>query len=217
MLLVGDLDRPRLRQPPGRADPAADPRRRPGRAPAISTCRCRSTRSDGDLGQLGETFNKMTDTAAQPAQRPARRQRPDRRAAAASSRRCCPASRPAVIGIDDEGTITVAQPARPSDCCDRRQDAASASRSPSVMPELAPHLGDAVARPCAARAGPDHAVSRDGRERIFNVRVTSEQSADARARLCRDARRHHRPRRRRSAPPPGPTSRAASPTRSRTR
>ncbi len=28
--------------------------------PATSMCRCRSARSEGDLAQLGETFNKMT-------------------------------------------------------------------------------------------------------------------------------------------------------------
>ena len=182
---------------------------------AISPSASRRKKAEGDLGDLSETFNNMTEQL--------RSQRAELLSANAqidSRRRFTEAVlsgvTAGVIGIDGDGRVTIA--------------------NRTAMRLLG--LGETVDRAPADRRGParnsapvvaaalrddrpEHrdqiSVNRGGRERTINVRVTTERLDGRRPRLRHHPRRHHRPRRRRSGARPGPTSPAASPTRSRTR
>jgi two-component system nitrogen regulation sensor histidine kinase NtrY len=132
-------------------------------------------RSEGDLAQLGETFNKMTQEL--------RTQRDDivrARDLIDSRRRFTEAvlagASAGVIGVDAEGRISIVNRSAerligtsPDDAMGRQ------------LTEVVPELGEIVA---SALSGPQRLVqgqttlSRNGRERIVSVRVATEQSAD---------------------------------------
>ena len=171
-------------------------------------------RSEGDLAQLGETFNKMTQEL--------RTQRDDivrARDLIDSRRRFTEAvlagASAGVIGVDAEGRISILN--RSAEKLIGRAGADALGQP--LDRGRAGACRDFRRRAQPASSGWCRARSRSaasGRERNLSVRVTSEQSPDAEhgyvitlddiTELVR-----------RSAPRPGPTSRAASPTRSRTR
>ena len=151
-------------------------------------------RSEGDLAQLGETFNKMTQEL--------RTQRDDivrARDLIDSRRRFTEAvlagASAGVIGVDAEGRISILNRSaerligqleaealgRPLD-----RDRARARRN------LRRLRSSGMQRLVQGQV----TINRNGRERNLSVRVTSEQSARRRARLRRHARRHHRSRHR---------------------
>ena len=150
-------------------------------------------RAEGDLGHLGETFNKMTPEL--------RTQRDDLIARARPDRQPPPLHRGGAVGRQRrrhrrrrERRITHPQPLG--------REAASAQREAE---RARPTARRGRARACGrcsseARSGLQRLVqgqitiNRNGRERNLSVRVTTEQSAASRARLRRHARRHHRSR-----------------------
>ena len=130
--------------------------------------------------------------AAHAARRHRARARPDRQPAALhrSGARRAPAPASSV------STPTAASPsstARPNGCSRRAESEALGRPLAEVAPELAEIFE-------AARSGNQRlvqrqvTVSRNGQERNFSVRVTSEQSPADRARLRHHHRRHHRAR-----------------------
>ncbi|MGJ4855626.1 ATP-binding protein [Labrys sp. La1] len=126
----------------------------------------------GDLGKLGDTFNNMTDTL--------RTQRNDLLGAndlLDSRRRFIEAVlsgvSTGVIGIDDEGKITVVNPLA-STWIKSRQSPVGRPLA-EVMPELSTYLADALGTRSRLVQG-QITINRDGRERNVTVRVTSEQS-----------------------------------------
>jgi two-component system nitrogen regulation sensor histidine kinase NtrY len=127
----------------------------------------------GDLANLGETFNNMTDTL--------RNQRNDLLSVndlLDSRRRFMEAVlsgvSTAVIGVDEEGRITVLNPLAER-LVGAKEDPVGRPLA-ELVPELAPHLGDALAGRARLVQG-QITLPRDGRERNINVRVTSEQSS----------------------------------------
>ena len=147
-------------------------------------------RSEGDLAQLGETFNKMTQEL--------RTQRDDivrARDLIDSRRRFTEAvlagASAGVIGVDAEGRISILN--RSAETTDRAVEAEALGRPLDrdragarrhVRRPRAPALQRLVQGQVT--------INRNGRERNLSVRVTSEQSSASRARLRGDARRHHR-------------------------
>ncbi len=133
-------------------------------------------RSEGDLAQLGETFNKMTQEL--------RTQRDDivrARDLIDSRRRFTEAvlagATAGVIGVDAESCITILN--RSAERLIGRSEADALGRP---LAEIVPELADIFA---GARSGVQrlvHAqvtINRSGRERNLSVRVTSEQSGAA--------------------------------------
>jgi len=135
-------------------------------------------RSEGDLGHLGDTFNKMTLELSQQQNRliAANALNDERRAFTEAVLSGVPA---AVIGVNAHGIITVSNAAA--------ERLAGNSASPhslvgvpieTVLPVLAPILREAQAMRLRLHQG-QAKLQRDGRERILNVRVTSDpQRAD---------------------------------------
>jgi two-component system, NtrC family, nitrogen regulation sensor histidine kinase NtrY len=135
-------------------------------------------RSEGDLGHLGDTFNKMTLELSQQQNRliAANALNDERRVFTEAVLSGVPAG---VIGVNARGVITVSNAA-----ADRLAGAGGAGRSllgspiESVMPALAPILQEARAKRQRLHQG-QAKFRHDGRERILNVRVTSDpQRAD---------------------------------------
>ncbi|MGH6770487.1 MAG: ATP-binding protein [Xanthobacteraceae bacterium] len=133
-------------------------------------------RSEGDLASLGETFNKMTQVL--------RTQRDDivrARDVIDSRRRFTEAvlagASAGVIGVDADGRIAILN--RSAERLIGHAEATALGRS---LDEIVPELAELVA---SARTGLQRLVqgqvtlSRNGRDRILSVRVTSEQSGDA--------------------------------------
>ena len=133
-------------------------------------------RSEGDLGQLGQTFNKMTQEL--------RTQRDDivrARDLIDSRRRFTEAvlagASAGVIGVDAESCISILN--RSAERLIGRSDAEALGKP---LLEIVPELADLFA---AARSGLQRLVqgqvtiNRNGRERNLSVRVTSEQSGSA--------------------------------------
>ncbi len=133
-------------------------------------------RSEGDLAQLGETFNKMTQEL--------RTQRDDivrARDLMDSRRRFTEAvlsgASAGVIGVDAESSISILN--RSAERLIGRTEAEALGRP---LVEIVPELADMFA---AARTGLQRLVqgqvtiNRNGRERNLSVRVTSEQSGAA--------------------------------------
>src|SRR3984893_4852854 len=131
---------------------------------------------EGDLAQLGETFNKMT--------RELRTQRDDivrARDLIDSRRRFTEAvlagASAGVIGVDAESCISILN--RSAERLIGRTEAEALAKP---LAEMAPELTDLVT---GARAGMQRLVqgqvtiNRDGRERNLSVRVTEEQSGEA--------------------------------------
>jgi two-component system nitrogen regulation sensor histidine kinase NtrY len=130
------------------------------------------TSGSGDLGKLGDTFNHMTDTL--------QTQRNDLLGAndlLDSRRRFIEAVlsgvSTGVIGIDDEGKITVVNPLA-SQWIKSRQSPVGRPLA-ELMPELSTYLADALHTRSRLVQG-QITISREGRERNVTVRVTSEQS-----------------------------------------
>jgi two-component system, NtrC family, nitrogen regulation sensor histidine kinase NtrY len=133
-------------------------------------------RSEGDLAQLGETFNKMTQEL--------RTQRDDivrARDLIDSRRRFTEAvlagASAGVIGIDAESCISILNRS-----AERLIGRTEADALGQPLAEIVPELADLFA---AARSGVQRLVqgqvtiNRNGRERNLSVRVTSEQSGAA--------------------------------------
>ena len=133
-------------------------------------------RSEGDLAQLGETFNKMTQEL--------RTQHDDivrARDLIDSRRRFTEAvlagASAGVIGVDADGRITILN--RSAERLIGHTESEALGRP---LAEIAPELAEIFA---AARGGNQRlvqgqvAINRDGQERNFSVRVTSEQSPES--------------------------------------
>ncbi|HTP93506.1 MAG TPA: histidine kinase dimerization/phospho-acceptor domain-containing protein, partial [Xanthobacteraceae bacterium] len=132
--------------------------------------------SEGDLAQLGETFNKMTHEL--------RTQHEDivrARDLIDSRRRFTEAvlagASAGVIGVDAEGRITILNRS-----AERLIDRAEADALGRPLVEIAPDFGEILQ---ASRNSNQRlvqrqiAITRDGQERNYSVRVTSEQTTDA--------------------------------------
>ncbi len=133
-------------------------------------------RSEGDLANLGETFNKMTQEL--------RTQRDDivrARDLIDSRRRFTEAvlagASAGVIGVDAEGHVSILNRS-----AERLIGSSEAETLGRPLEEIVPELSDMMA---AARSGAQRLVqgqvtiNRNGRERNLSVRVTSEQAAEA--------------------------------------
>jgi two-component system nitrogen regulation sensor histidine kinase NtrY len=136
-------------------------------------------RSEGDLAHLGETFNKMTSELRLQQNRliAASNLIDERRLFTEAVLSGVPV---AVIGIGLKGQVTVLNPSAEKLISANAEAAPNAVGRPieEVLPEVAPVLAE-------ARGGllrlvhSQIAVNRGGRDRIFNVRVTSEPAARA--------------------------------------
>jgi len=132
-------------------------------------------RGEGDLSQLGETFNKMTQEL--------RTQRDDlMRARDVIDRRrrfteaVLAGASAGVIGVDSEGRISILN--RSAEKLIGQQESDAGGRDlVAVMPELAPLFTEARSGMHRLVQG-QITISRDMRERNLSVRVTTEQSAD---------------------------------------
>jgi len=131
--------------------------------------------SEGDLGQLGETFNKMTQEL--------RTQRDDivrARDLIDSRRRFTEAvlagASAGVIGADAEGRISILNRSAER-LIGTTSEAALGRQLTEVVPELAEIVAGALAGAQRMVQG-QVTIGRAGRERIVSVRVTTEQSAD---------------------------------------
>lgn len=132
-------------------------------------------RSEGDLAQLGETFNKMTYEL--------RTQRDDivrARDLIDQRRRFTEAvlagASAGVIGVDAAGRISILNRS-----AERLIGQSQAEASGRLLTEIVPELKDifANAQSGAQRLVQDQVtIRRDGRERNLSVRVTTEQSGD---------------------------------------
>jgi two-component system, NtrC family, nitrogen regulation sensor histidine kinase NtrY len=131
--------------------------------------------SEGDLAQLGETFNKMTQEL--------RTQRDDivrARDLIDSRRRFTEAvlagASAGVIGVDAEGAISIVNRSAER-LIGTSPDEALGRKLTEVVPELAEIVASALAGAQRLVQG-QATISRGGRERIVSVRVATEQSAD---------------------------------------
>jgi two-component system nitrogen regulation sensor histidine kinase NtrY len=132
--------------------------------------------AEGDLGHLGETFNKMTQEL--------RTQRDDLMRAhdvIDSRRRFTEAvlagASAGVIGVDAEGKISILN--RSAEKLIGRTEADVLGKPlTDVVPELGALFGEARSGVQRLSQG-QMSITRDGRERNLSVRVTTEQSAEA--------------------------------------
>ncbi|HEX2725757.1 MAG TPA: PAS domain-containing sensor histidine kinase, partial [Beijerinckiaceae bacterium] len=130
-------------------------------------------RDEGDLAHLGETFNKMTSEL--------RHQHDDLTAASDlmdRRRRFTEAVlsgvSAGVIGIDARGQITIVNPSAEALLAAARTDVVG-SPIDAVLPEIGPLIEEA--KSTRQRLIQQQVlISRNGRERTLNVRVTSEQA-----------------------------------------
>ena len=153
-------------------------RRLIGAANAVSTgnlyVRVPVRPSEGDLGHLGETFNRMTQEL--------RTQRDDivrARDLIDSRRRFTEAvlagASAGVIGVDGNGCVSILN--RSAEKLIGRSEAEALGRPlVEVFPELADIMAAAQS---GARTQDQVTIGRNGRERNLSVRVTSEQSAES--------------------------------------
>ncbi len=131
-------------------------------------------RSEGDLAQLGETFNRMTQEL--------RTQRDDIMRAhdlIDSRRRFTEAvlagASAGVIGVDDSGCVSILN--RSAEKLIGRSESEALGRPlAGVFPELADFMAAAHA---GARTQDQVTITRNGRERNLSVRITSEQSGES--------------------------------------
>jgi two-component system, NtrC family, nitrogen regulation sensor histidine kinase NtrY len=131
--------------------------------------------SEGDLAQLGETFNKMTQEL--------RTQRDDivrARDVIDSRRRFTEAvlagASAGVIGVDAEGRISIVNRSAER-LIGTNPDDALGRKLTEVVPELAEIVANALSGP-QRLVQSQTTISRGGRERIVSVRVATEQSSD---------------------------------------
>jgi two-component system nitrogen regulation sensor histidine kinase NtrY len=132
-------------------------------------------RSEGDLAQLGATFNKMTQEL--------RTQRNDivrARDVIDSRRRFTEAvlagASAGVIGVDGKGRISILNRS-----AEKLVGCSEADALERQLEEVAPELKEFIdpARAGGQRLSQGHTtISRNGRDRTVSVRVTTEQSAD---------------------------------------
>ncbi len=128
--------------------------------------------SEGDLGHLGETFNKMTLELSHQQNRliAANTQNDERRAFTEAVLSGVPAG---VIGVDAEGVVTVSNAAAERLLApEAAGQGLVGAQIDAVLPALAPILHEARATRLRLHQG-QAKLQRDGRERILNVRVTS--------------------------------------------
>jgi two-component system nitrogen regulation sensor histidine kinase NtrY len=137
-------------------------------------------KADGDLGHLGETFNKMTSELRLQQNRliAASKVNDERRAFTEAVLAGVPA---AVIGIGPSGTVNVLNPSAYK-LLDEKIDFDPQRAVGRPISEIIPEL-EAVLEEARASHMRTHqsqiAFTRKGRERTFNVRVTTEQSPSA--------------------------------------
>jgi two-component system, NtrC family, nitrogen regulation sensor histidine kinase NtrY len=131
---------------------------------------------EGDLAQLGETFNNMTQEL--------RTQRDDLMRAhdvIDSRRRFTEAvlagASAGVIGVDPEGRISIVNRSAEKLIARTQSDILGRPLA-AIVPELAPLVEEARAGPQRLAQG-QVTINRGGRERNLSVRVTTEQSAVA--------------------------------------
>src|SRR5262245_37452284 len=153
-------------------------RRLIGAANAISTgnlyVRVPVRQAEGDLAQLGETFNHMTQEL--------RTQRDDIMRAhdlIDSRRRFTEAvlagASAGVIGVDGKGAISILNRSAEKLIGSTESEALGRPLS-DVLPELADFM---IAARTGARTQDQITISRNGRERNLSVRITSEQSGES--------------------------------------
>ena len=134
-------------------------------------------RSEGDLAHLGETFNKMTSELRLQQNRliAASNLIDERRLFTEAVLSGVPA---AVIGIDDKGLVTVLNPSalKLFDGSDLNPEAVLGKSIEQVIPELATSLAEAREKRQRLHQA-QITILRNGRERIFNVRISTEPSA----------------------------------------
>ena len=129
-------------------------------------------RSEGDLGHLGDTFNKMTLELSQQQNRlvAANALNDERRAFTEAVLSGVPAG---VIGVDAQGIVTVSNAAAERLLAPGESGASLVGASvDSVLPGLGGILNEARQARLRLHQGQAR-LQRDGRERILNVRVTS--------------------------------------------
>ncbi|MGB6348597.1 MAG: PAS domain-containing sensor histidine kinase [Pseudolabrys sp.] len=153
-------------------------RRLIGAANAVSTgnlyVRVPVRQSEGDLAQLGETFNRMTQEL--------RTQRDDimhARDLIDSRRRFTEAvlagASAGVIGVDGNGAVSILN--RSAEKLIGRTESEALGRPlTEVLPELADIMTEAQS---GARTQDQVTINRNGRERNLSVRITSEQSSES--------------------------------------
>jgi two-component system nitrogen regulation sensor histidine kinase NtrY len=131
-------------------------------------------RSEGDLAQLGETFNRMTQEL--------RTQRDDimrARDLIDSRRRFTEAvlagASAGVIGVDGNGCVSILNRSAEK-LIGRAEPEALGRPLTEVFPELADFMAAARA---GARTQDQVTINRNGRERNLSVRITSEQSGES--------------------------------------
>ncbi|HLJ70995.1 MAG TPA: PAS domain-containing sensor histidine kinase [Roseiarcus sp.] len=129
-------------------------------------------RSEGDLGHLGETFNKMTQELSQQQNRliAANSLNDERRAFTEAVLAGVPAG---VIGVDGNGVITVRNAAADRLLAPIAEPAGLIGvKLESLLPEVGPILQEAREGRLRLHQG-QAKLQRDGRDRVLNVRVTS--------------------------------------------
>lgn len=133
--------------------------------------------SEGDLAHLGETFNKMTSDLRLQQNRlmAASALIDERRLFTEAVLSGVPV---AVIGVDPAGQITVVNPSAERLMPQGEQTSAVGQSIESVLPEVAPVLGESRASAARLVRG-QIAVNRAGRDRIFNMFVTTEPGGRA--------------------------------------
>ena len=133
--------------------------------------------SEGDLAHLGETFNKMTSELSVQQSRliAASNLIDERRLFTEAVLSGVPV---AVIGVGPKGQITVVNPSAEQLIPHGEHAGAVGQLIEAVLPEVAPVLGEARSSNGRLARG-QIAVSRAGRDRIFNMFVTTEPGARA--------------------------------------
>ena len=200
-----------------RSDPPPDQPRAQEVSKRQPEGRAAEQRGEGDLRRLSMNFNTMTQRAEAPA-RPtlvtANEQLPERRRFMEAVLSGVSAG---VIGLDSQDRITLVSRSADEAAGPRRDRARrqEARRTPAGVRRHARPEPRSTRQ--GARPRQQSRSSSRGEERKFAVRVTRESARAATYGSVAHLRRRHRARRRPSAPRPGPTSRGASPTRSRTR
>ena len=133
-------------------------------------------RTEGDLSHLGETFNNMTTELRLQQNRllAANRLNDERRAFSEAVLSGVPAG---VVGIDPKGDVSVLNPSAEQLVMAETPPIGQAVAH--VFPEIAPALQDAAGHGRLVQT--QVSLTRQGKERTFNVRVTSAQTAAGRS------------------------------------
>ena len=185
--VLGDLARPRLRQSTGQADPPPDPRRRRGRfrQPHVQVP---TRRSDGDLGHLGDTFNKMTAELLrqQTGLIEANALNDERRAFIEAVLSGVPAG---VLGVDNDGIVTI------SNAAADRLLGGDLGLIGRPLIDVQPSIASIWEQ---ARSLQAQASSRAGDRPAGRPRARSQRSRHRKSRTRRSGQRHHARRHQRS-------------------